>query len=211
MLAVADGSLDAASDSYAGFRLFDILEGKRKALKPIPPRPPFAELEQPIILPGGAAIRIGEDSIEGMDQTTESIEQVDEETAEELGALATQPASSMSSQNPTEAVERPPQVLAAERWDAQWQENLPEHRKPRTSKAYIRAYALWHHIGLSVEEIAVVLREPPLLSSTVTNYILESIRLERLPYDETRVGDLLKKMPDSITRTRYRNIRAHVG
>ena len=40
----------AASDSYAAFQLFHILEAKRKALDPIPPRPAHAEMNLPIKL-----------------------------------------------------------------------------------------------------------------------------------------------------------------
>lgn len=42
--------LYAASDAYAGFRLYDALEAKRKKLKPTPPRPEHAELNMPIRL-----------------------------------------------------------------------------------------------------------------------------------------------------------------
>lgn len=41
----------AASDAYAGVRLYDILESRRKQMRPKPPRPAFAELKLPIILP----------------------------------------------------------------------------------------------------------------------------------------------------------------
>lgn len=45
--------LYAASDAYAGFRLYDALEAKRKKLKPTPPRPFHAELNKPIRLASG--------------------------------------------------------------------------------------------------------------------------------------------------------------
>lgn len=38
----------AASDAYAGYQLFLALEAKRRAMKPTPPRPAFAELNLPI-------------------------------------------------------------------------------------------------------------------------------------------------------------------
>lgn len=43
----------AASDAYAGFRLYDALEAKRKLMDPTPPRPAFYELRQPLILGNG--------------------------------------------------------------------------------------------------------------------------------------------------------------
>lgn len=45
-----DQILYAASDAYAGFRLYDVLEAKRKKLEPTPPRPEYAELNAPVRL-----------------------------------------------------------------------------------------------------------------------------------------------------------------
>jgi exonuclease 3'-5' domain-containing protein 2 len=110
-------------------------------------------------------------------------------------------------ENPSKKLGKPQQVLAAERWATQWRDRLLEPRKPRIGRSCLRAYALWHHEGLSVEDIADILRDPPLQKSTVTNYILESIRVEKLPYNEARVKEVLKHMPDSIVKTRYRGIK----
>lgn len=46
----------AASDSYAGLQLYHTLELKRLALDPVPPRPYFAETNQPIRLAEGIEI-----------------------------------------------------------------------------------------------------------------------------------------------------------
>jgi hypothetical protein len=46
----------AASDAYAGVRLYDVLEAKRKKLKPTPPRPHCAELNLPIELAPGVTL-----------------------------------------------------------------------------------------------------------------------------------------------------------
>ncbi|KAL2046133.1 hypothetical protein N7G274_001580 [Stereocaulon virgatum] len=46
----------AASDSYAGFQLYHMLESKRKALDPTPPRPAHAELKLPIRLANGQTV-----------------------------------------------------------------------------------------------------------------------------------------------------------
>ncbi|KAJ5683066.1 hypothetical protein N7462_006231 [Penicillium macrosclerotiorum] len=43
----------AATDPYAGLCLFNIMEQKRQAMDPMPPRPAHAELNLPIICPGG--------------------------------------------------------------------------------------------------------------------------------------------------------------
>ncbi|CAI7593688.1 unnamed protein product [Penicillium glandicola] len=53
----------AATDPYACVRLFHTMEAKRKAIDPVPPRPAFAELNQPIVLPLGQAVNGGEDPL----------------------------------------------------------------------------------------------------------------------------------------------------
>jgi len=49
-------SIDAATDPYACLCLFHTMEQKRKAMDPVPPRPPHAELNQPIVMPGGKVV-----------------------------------------------------------------------------------------------------------------------------------------------------------
>lgn len=57
----------AASDSYAAVQLYHILEAKRKALEPTPPRPAHAELNLPIRLANGQ-------TVESFEEASESIE-----------------------------------------------------------------------------------------------------------------------------------------
>src|SRR6266536_786012 len=64
-----DQILYSASDSYAGVVLYDILEIKRNALDPTPPRPFHAELNQPIRLAEGEEIPV--------DEAAEELEPVD--------------------------------------------------------------------------------------------------------------------------------------
>ncbi|KAJ5952476.1 uncharacterized protein N7479_010889 [Penicillium vulpinum] len=53
----------AATDPYACVRLFHTMEAKRLAIQPVPPRPAYAELNQPIILPLGQAVNSEEDPL----------------------------------------------------------------------------------------------------------------------------------------------------
>jgi hypothetical protein len=153
---------------------------------------------------------VDEGSVEDecLDEDTDVDEASCENIAKDTNTPPEQNDSSITFENPTEIKEKRSQVLAAEQWAAEWLDDPSISRAPRATKPYLRAYALWHHSGLSVEDIASVLRDPPLRNSTVTSYILESIRLERLPYNEIRVRDVLRHMPDAIVKTRYRRIRA---
>ncbi|KAL1968506.1 hypothetical protein VTN77DRAFT_1716 [Rasamsonia byssochlamydoides] len=55
----------AAADPYACLRLYHVMEAKRKALNPVPPRPAFVELDLPIRLANGEPVpRTREDSQE---------------------------------------------------------------------------------------------------------------------------------------------------
>ncbi|CAG8903921.1 unnamed protein product [Penicillium egyptiacum] len=56
-------TLDAATDPYACVRLFHTMEAKRQAMDPMPPRPAYAELNQPIVLPLGQVINGEEDPL----------------------------------------------------------------------------------------------------------------------------------------------------
>ncbi|OQE32908.1 hypothetical protein PENFLA_c001G07646 [Penicillium flavigenum] len=53
----------AATDPYACVRLFHAMEAKRQAMDPMPPRPAYAELNQPIVLPLGQAVNSDEDPL----------------------------------------------------------------------------------------------------------------------------------------------------
>ncbi|KAJ5356516.1 hypothetical protein N7517_011125 [Penicillium concentricum] len=53
----------AATDPYACVRLFHTMEAKRLAMNPVPPRPAYAELNQPIVLPLGQAVNSEEDPL----------------------------------------------------------------------------------------------------------------------------------------------------
>jgi hypothetical protein len=46
----------AASDAYAGFRIYHALEARRKRMNPTPPRPAFWEEKKPLVLGDGTAV-----------------------------------------------------------------------------------------------------------------------------------------------------------
>ena len=56
--------LDAASDSYAALQLYYILEAKRSALEPTPPRPAHVELNLEIRLADGQTVDTSDQAVE---------------------------------------------------------------------------------------------------------------------------------------------------
>jgi hypothetical protein len=58
----------------------------------------------------------------------------------------------------------------------------------KTPAPCLRAYYIWHrNEGLGPGEIAALLRDPPLLTSTVAHYVLDAINAENLPYPVLRL------------------------
>ncbi|KAL7925464.1 hypothetical protein ACQKWADRAFT_284111 [Trichoderma austrokoningii] len=59
----------------------------------------------------------------------------------------------------------------------------------KTTEPCLRAYYIWHrNEDLCVGDIAALLRDPPLLTSTVAHYVLDAIKGENLPYPVLRLN-----------------------
>ena len=191
----------AASDAYAGFQLFHMLEYKRKALHPTPPRPAHAELNLPIRLADGLSatrpeetIEVIEDSINTSDEN--SIISVEELTNnfkkivfQDSARDSTPKASAISSSKEKSTTLPPsPEITLANNWIDHFKAsaNTRNVAKP----AELRAYALWHEQELDIPRIASLLRDPPLQNATVTNYIGRALQSTSLPYRMDRIKEL---------------------
>lgn len=97
-----------------------------------------------------------------------------------------------------------PRVMAAEVWLMEYKATLP-HGKPTAGAAALRAYFLWHaNIDLDPASIGTLLREPPLQIGTVTRYILEAVKQEKLPYDKVRLKtEVLDGFPRDVAQKAY--------
>ena len=177
--------LYAASDAYAGFILYDVLEAKRKALRPTPPRPYHAELGLPIRLASGVELVTADDSL---DDATAALEprktspsapqdpslSIPLETDDDLSS----PPPTRTPKRPAKKVERPAdlRVDAAAAFAVSYR---AAHPSTTAAPAALRAYHIWSsHEDLSIEQIAGLLRDPPLKIGTVRGYILEALRVE---------------------------------
>ena len=205
----------AASDSYAGLQLYDTLEAKRKALDPTPPRPMHAELNLPIRLANGQTVVTYDEAEIANEPNTESVRGsvfTSEDMTRSLldiavedyegNSLACNEAGGMSTTNI-----KPPEVIEAEHWLKQWHASLPQDYKPRATPAFMRAYSLWYHQAKDVQQAATLLRKPPLQLSTVSRYILEAIRIEKLPFEKERLQDVLKNLSGDVAKIRYQSLR----
>ncbi|KFY30107.1 hypothetical protein V494_08261 [Pseudogymnoascus sp. VKM F-4513 (FW-928)] len=177
--------LYAASDAYAGFILYDVLEAKRKALRPTPPRPYHAELNLPIRLASGIEIVTADESLDDATaaleprKTSKSAPQDPSLSipleADDDASPSPQP---QTPKRPAKKAERPadPRVDAAAAFAVSYRAEYPSST---AAPAALRAYHIWSsHESLSVADIAGLLRDPPLKVGTVRGYILEALRLE---------------------------------
>lgn len=217
----------AAADSYAGIHLFDTLEIKRKALNPTPPRPYHAEENKPIRLAEGVEIPTDEEldpdepepttprrnytklSSSYLASAAETIEldpDFDIQTSLSPSMSSSlSPSATRSKVTPKPApLPKHPVVLAGESRSVSYRSSRP---KTLASPASLRCYFIWYHNpDLSLQDIAALLREVPLQTSTVVNYILETIKLEKLPFEKDRLKNVLGMLPKEVAWGRYRTL-----
>lgn len=244
-----DQILYSASDSYAGIVLYDILEIKRKALDPTPPRPFHAELNQPIRLAEGEEIPVDEaaEELEPVDTTpsnpirkrkskpypissttleseveiSSEDSDADFQPSQELKSRSSLPTTRSKSTTKPSAKPQPPKsplLVTAEDQGSNYRNKTSSSTRPhRATFANLRTYFLWsQNPELSLEEIAVLLRDPPLQTRTVASYILEAVKLEELPYEQGRLKDVLKLWQGAggtkgAMAFRYRGLEKDVG
>ncbi|EFQ27871.1 3'-5' exonuclease [Colletotrichum graminicola] len=211
----------SASDAYAGFQLYHVLEGKRESLDPIPPRPHDAELNRPIRLADGQFIAAADDNAEAIDSddrgtTTalsykhvEAIKASLEIEPEGGGPSIAESIRSASAVSPQKR-QKDPRVAAADEQLARYRTTI---KTLRATPSAVRSYYIWrNNADLTPEAIAKVLRDPPLQTNTVVSYILEAIKLEKLPFDKKRLrNEILHLLPKDVLQGRYKalTLEAH--
>jgi len=86
-----------------------------------------------------------------------------------------------------------------------------EPSRIRATVPHLRAYYLWYHQKQSIEEITRVLRDPPMSSSTVTNYILQAVMLEKVEYETESLRSVMRMMPSGMRKGRWKGLAEQVG
>jgi exonuclease 3'-5' domain-containing protein 2 len=198
-------------------QLFAVLNHHREQLDPVPPLPHLAELNLPIALADGVTIPSLDDAAEldGDDEPAQkgsnlSISYIksmqDSIEIEEDGAqkdATTHEAAKSRGKVPVAAAQAKDQrVVEAETWAARYRAS---NAKVKASPSSLRAYKLWEaNNDLDPVGIAKLLRDPPLQTNTVVSYILEAIRLEKLPYLAPRLRtEILGILPKEVQQYRY--------
>jgi hypothetical protein len=117
----------------------------------------------------------------------------------------------------SEASPHPSEYIAATKWAQEYLRSTipsPTSTTPsriRATVPHLRAYYLWYQQKLPIEDIAPLLRDPPLPHSTVANYILQAISLERLEYENESLRSVMAVMPSGMRKGRWRAFAETVG
>ncbi|KPM34826.1 hypothetical protein AK830_g11743 [Neonectria ditissima] len=174
----------SASDAYAGIQLFYALEHEREKLDPCPPRPEFAEKSVPIKV----AVVVDEvaDADEDMEIDLSMNENETEDPAEPV-AQAAKNEKAFAIPKPKKTIKQMDSRIAAADVELKLYRSQKQN-KLAASPSAVRTYYIWHaNVDLSPESIAKLLRDPPLKTNTVVEYILKAITLEKMPFSKERL------------------------
>lgn len=121
----------------------------------------------------------------------DSVEKLDEEVSTATATIetATGAAEAVSSSAPQATSTPDFRVLAAEACLAAYQQSKEANGiKLNAAPAALTAYFIWQaDTNLNFGDVASLLRDPPLKTSTVASYIVSSVEAEYLPFDENRL------------------------
>ncbi|KAF3770894.1 ribonuclease H-like protein [Cryphonectria parasitica EP155] len=196
----------SASDAYAAIHLFAMLNHQREKLDPVPALPFHLELDKPIPLPPGVEMSSSEESDLDEGITDEALLEAEDSVTSNTNtkkAATKSRATTATKAMPAPELPKDPKVEAAEICVAEHKE--ARGGKIRVTPAALKAYFIWHaNKGLNCEDVARMLRDPPLQTSTVASYILSSVQSEKLPYDNERMKtEVAGHMHDSVIRSRF--------
>ncbi|KAF7910696.1 uncharacterized protein EAF01_002206 [Botrytis porri] len=220
----------AASDSYAGLQLYDVLETKRQALDPTPPRPSHADQNAPIPLshlPTDTPIRrkntrrqIMQDplpldpdfSLEDSKATIEApIEAATKAGSEiEIHDLVRKITGSEPPVNIRRIAPAPDSndcddssvLLAA---DVLTTFHLEANPESKVSRLQLVPYFIWYHNAhLSIPQIATLCSNRD--NKVIIKRILTVISGDKLPYEKHRLRDLLEGLSKNAAWENFRGL-----
>lgn len=158
---------DSASDAYAGIQLYHVLDSRRQKMDPCPDRPYHLETGRPIPLPDLPASSDSDISLSDDSRKTHW---------------------RLKTASPNIDIQDS-RITAADELAIGYRSNQ-DNGNVKTPRAALRSYYMWYHnLDLQPTAMAAMLRSPPLKTTTVTSYILDSIIAENLPYDSHRLRE----------------------
>lgn len=176
------------------------MEAKRNALCPVPPRPRHAELNLPIRLANDEIVAAGDEPSQIDGGVSFDPDESGDKSFQDMN-IATRHRAAPSKKARTKTKikvvrhRRPnsrPEIMMAEDWIEKWHTKRSPTHKCLVMPSKLRAYSLWHEQQIDVSAAAALLRDPPLKKATVAAYVLDAIRLERLPFEKERIMPLVE-------------------
>ncbi|KAI1429551.1 ribonuclease H-like protein [Xylaria sp. FL1777] len=214
-----DQVLYSASDAYAGLQLYLTLEHHRRQLDPCPPTPHRAETNLAIQLAEGVKVvrrkrSLKADTVTSIDgcvsgssEKATSLEDISIENEETTSLIVPTKAkrSTVSKEKLTSTPKVPerPKDSRVEVADDQVASYRTSHPESRSTASQLRAYYLWHRYDLSPATVAQLVREPPLKTITVVQYILSVVQSEKPPVDLDRLREVADFVPESTLWSRW--------
>ncbi|KAI9729035.1 MAG: hypothetical protein M1828_000120 [Chrysothrix sp. TS-e1954] len=192
----------AASDAYAGLRLYHVLDAKRKLMSPVPELPECVDRRRQIAaakktantrrsapLNSTGAVNDATAPEVLLDADDNELSEEDFTTAPSSPIFSTPPESPVLANVSTSSVSSPapkstsrptrvaPELAAADQWVEDYlaklaSQDLAPHVKGRR---HLRSYALWHHQNLSIDQIA---KSCQISKITAAGYVLDAIFIE---------------------------------
>jgi hypothetical protein len=144
------------------------------------------------------------------DETTDNTTALIASIATSLSITTVAVAATTSKPVAVQKASRPadPRVTEAELWARQRCVSAAGG-KSRCPPSALRAYYLWYkNSDLKPEDVAALLRDPPLKTGTVLGYITESVRIEKLQFEKGRMRrEVLAKLPaEDLSQWRYKSL-----
>ncbi|KAI8633064.1 ribonuclease H-like protein [Xylariaceae sp. FL1651] len=216
----------SASDAYAGLHLYATFEHYRKQLDPCPPTPHHAELNLPIQLADGVKISAPDDVLEADEASktnganpasserylASAFETVSIEDPDVNSTPAAVPKTSLTSSaskakltstTSTQKLAEHPKDSRIEVAEDRAAAFHASHPQARSTLAQLRAYYLWHCYDLSPDAIAQLVRDPPLKTATVVQYIFSVVQNDSLPVDLDQLRNVASLIPQNILWARW--------
>ncbi|KAF8467663.1 hypothetical protein BDZ91DRAFT_793346 [Kalaharituber pfeilii] len=214
----------AATDAYAGLRIYDCLEQARKSLDPIPMLPPCVKdqdekkKKKRVVTPkmyidgleNGAApvstwdIQPDPTTTTSLDwaQEVEEVEERNESKPANTPKRKSKKAleegagtgGASKKSNQPAPVPSSPEVEFATEWA---DKHISNRTEGRATRARLRAYALWHLKSLTVEDISVHLN---IKVHTAAQYIVDAVKLDHLPHNTLDMKVVKEYLPTFFFR-----------
>jgi hypothetical protein len=182
--------------------------------------------EDGLIVPVSEAVKPSTTSqAVGILQDTDSGSSTDQDAPDEVEVLSTdsesetpeEPTTSPPRTGPTDETSHSAKYNSASTWAHNYlQSTVPSPKsitpsRIRATVPHLRAYHLWYHQNLSLDDVASELRDPPLSHSTVSGYVLQAVTLEKLEYDRDAMRDMVMGLPIGMRKGRWKWIADKVG